>query len=106
MANHTHAVTVARSLDGSARGVGDVILYTRTGCQFCAAAKVLLNARGVAFAEVDVTTDDAARESLFQRSGLATLPQLFIDGELVGGFDEIRALARSGGLRRIAQSEA
>jgi glutaredoxin 3 len=100
MADETQASTAARSLDSSPPSPAAVVLYTRAGCQFCAAAKGLLGARGVVFVEVDLTTDGAAREKLVQRTGLATLPQLFIDGDLVGGFEEIRALHRSGELRR------
>ena len=81
-----------------ALGPSRVVLYTRAGCRFCAAAKALLEQRGIAFEEVDTTDNDVALQRAILETGAATLPQLVVDGKPVGGFDEIRALDRSGEL--------
>ena len=82
------------------------VLYTRAGCQFCAAAKALLAKRGIGFEEIDVTGDAEALERLAERSGLATLPQLFRDGEPLGGFEDIRRLDSSGELQAQIERSA
>jgi glutaredoxin 3 len=83
----------------------DVKLYIQRGCRFCAAAKRLLEARCVQFAEVDVTDDQAARERLVRLGGMATLPQLFVGDRPVGGFDAMQALDRSGRLTQALEAD-
>lgn len=79
--------------------MAEVTIYTTGYCPYCSAAKALLARKGVAFAEIDVTGDDAARESLVERSGgRRTVPQVFIDGQSIGGYDELAALDRGGQL--------
>ena len=76
-----------------------VTIYTTPFCGYCFAAKRLLAAKGVAFEEIDVSADRARRVEMVQRAmGRRTVPQVFIDGEGVGGFDEIDALDRAGKL--------
>jgi glutaredoxin 3 len=82
--------------------VSRVEVYTTPGCSFCVRAKRLLAARGIPFAEIDLAGDDAARAEVVQRSGRRTVPQIFIDGESIGGFEELAALDAAGGLRRLA----
>jgi glutaredoxin 3 len=67
-------------------------------CRFCAAAAALLTRRGIDFDVIDLTDDEPGRRELAVRTGLATLPQFFSDGELVGGFDALLKLDRSGKL--------
>ena len=76
-----------------------VIIYTTPFCGYCSAAKRLLSAKGVAFDEIDVSADPALRSEMVQRAmGRRTVPQIFIDGAGVGGFDDINALDRAGKL--------
>lgn len=76
-----------------------VTIYTTPFCGYCYAAKRLLNAKGVAFEEIDVSADPALRTEMVQRAmGRRTVPQVFIGEEGVGGFDEIAALDRAGKL--------
>lgn len=80
-----------------------VTVYTTDYCAYCARAKTLLSARQIPFAEVDVTGDDARRAWLVEATGRRTVPQVFIDGQPIGGSDELKALDRSGELaRRLA----
>ncbi len=70
-----------------------VEVYTTTYCPFCTRAKNLLKSKGVAFVEIDVTEDDALRAKMVEMSGgRRTVPEIFINGEIVGGYDDLKAL--------------
>lgn len=76
-----------------------VEIYTTAYCGFCHAAKRLLTAKGVSFAEIDVGRDPSRRAEMTQRArGGRTVPQIFIGGEHIGGCDELYALERAGKL--------
>jgi glutaredoxin 3 len=75
-----------------------VVMYTTPFCGYCIVAKRLLSKRGIAFEEVDVAGDDAKRAWLVQVTGRRTVPQIFIRGEPIGGYEELAALDRSGAL--------
>jgi glutaredoxin 3 len=75
-----------------------VRLYTTLICAYCLRAKSLLKERGIAYDEIDVTLDAAARAWLVKETGRRTVPQIFIGDEPIGGFDELRALDRAGEL--------
>jgi glutaredoxin 3 len=79
--------------------VAKVEVYTTTYCPFCVGAKALLDRKGVPFEEIDVTEDPALREKMVKRAGgRRTVPEIFIDGRIIGGYDELRALDASGEL--------
>jgi glutaredoxin 3 len=61
----------------------------------------LLQSKGVAFSEVDVSDDQAKRRWLLDVTRQRTVPQIFINGKPVGGFDELSRLNRSGELDRL-----
>ena len=73
-----------------------VVVYTTDTCPYCFAAKKLLQSKKVAFEEIDVTGDDAMREKLLQMSGQMTVPQIFVDGKSIGGYEELVETYRSG----------
>jgi glutaredoxin 3 len=76
-----------------------VEVYTKFLCPFCTRAKALLNAKGVAFEEIDISTGGPRRSEMIERSGgRQTVPQIFIDGRHVGGCDDLHALERAGKL--------
>ena len=75
-----------------------VTIYTTSYCPYCHAAKDLLESRGVAFEEIDVTGDHAERARLAERTGRRTVPQVFVGGEAIGGYDDLAALERDGRL--------
>jgi glutaredoxin 3 len=75
-----------------------VVIYTTQYCPYCTQAKALLKHKGVAFEEVDVGKDAALRDKMIEESGRRTVPQIFIDGDPIGGFDELRALDEEGKL--------
>lgn len=77
----------------------NVEIYTSPLCGFCHAAKRLLNAKGVAFVEVDIWAEPARKAEMMQRAnGGRTVPQIFIGGTHVGGSDDLHALERAGKL--------
>lgn len=76
-----------------------VEVYSKSWCPFCRMAKRLLEEKGQEFVEFDVELDAGKYDEMLERSqGRWTVPEIFIDGELIGGFDELRALDASGRL--------
>ena len=73
-------------------------MYTTEPCGYCRQAKALLTKRGLVFDEINLAMDAAGRAELVARTGMMTFPQVIIDDELVGGFDELAAAERSGRL--------
>jgi glutaredoxin 3 len=83
-----------------------VEVYTTPFCSFCVQAKRLLEARGIPYEEFDVADDDALRDAIVRRSGRQTVPQIFVDGESIGGFEELAALDARGELAGLVASGA
>lgn len=76
-----------------------VEVYTTEYCPFCVRAKALLKKKGVPFEEIDVTDDAALRQKMVELAGgRRTVPEIFIDGKIVGGYDELKALDDAGQL--------
>lgn len=76
-----------------------VEIYTKMMCPYCTRAKGLLRDKGVDFEEFDITMGGPKRAEMLARSnGGSTVPQIFIDGQHIGGCDDIMALDRRGGL--------
>jgi glutaredoxin 3 len=74
-------------------------IYTQPFCPYCARALSLLRKKGVEFTEIDAQHGSAAREESIKRSGGKTsVPQIFIDGNAIGGSDDLAALERAGKL--------
>jgi glutaredoxin 3 len=83
-----------------------VTIYTTDPCSFCSRVKQLLNARGIAFDEINLAKDPDGRAELLQRTGMMSFPQVIIGGELVGGFQETVAADRSGRLAEMLKAAA
>ncbi|MGZ3619199.1 MAG: glutaredoxin 3 [Candidatus Binataceae bacterium] len=76
-----------------------VEVYTTAYCPYCTRAKSLLKSKGVAFEEIDVSGNSVLREKMIELSGgRRTVPEIFINGKIVGGYDELRALEAEGRL--------
>ena len=83
----------------------DIELYSTAICPYCVAAKNLLKSKGLAWREIRVDQDPAAREAMLTRSGgRRTVPQIFINGVHVGGFDDLAAAEHSGKLARLLEA--
>ena len=73
-------------------------IYTTMWCGYCARAKSLLEKKGAAYEEKDVMEDAAKRAEMRERSRRTTVPQIFINGQHIGGSDELAALEQAGKL--------
>ncbi len=79
--------------------MANVEIYTGMMCGYCVAAKRLLKKKGVEFTEIDVTWKPGKRAEMMERAkGRHSVPQIFIDNELVGGCDDLYALDAAGKL--------
>lgn len=79
-----------------------VEIYTTPICPYCLRAKALLKRKGIAYDEIDVTMVPGARDEMVERSnGRRTVPQIFINGQGIGGSDELHALDYQGALDKL-----
>jgi glutaredoxin 3 len=88
---------------GISPNVKSVKIYTTPYCSYCVRAKRLLERKAIPFEEIDVAGDDEARIALAERTGLRTVPQIFIGEEHVGGSDDLHALEAQGKLDALLQ---
>jgi glutaredoxin 3 len=75
-----------------------ITVYTTAWCPYCSAARALLRGKGVAFDEINVDDQPEQRTVMVTRSGRRTVPQIFIGDRHIGGYDDLAALDRAGGL--------
>ena len=75
-----------------------VVIYTQVFCGYCAAALALLEKKGVEFEKIDVTLKADLRREMMDRSGRQTVPQIFVNEEHIGGYDDMAALEKAGKL--------
>jgi glutaredoxin 3 len=76
-----------------------VEIYMSPFCSYCDQAKALLSKKGVSFTEIDVTSTPGARQEMEARTaGAKTVPQVFIDGRLIGGSDRLAEMEKAGEL--------
>jgi glutaredoxin 3 len=78
--------------------MADVRIFTTPICPYCVQAKRLLDHKQITYVEVDVSGDYALLEEMIAASGRRTVPQIFIGGRSIGGYEDLRALDRSGEL--------
>lgn len=83
-----------------------VQLYTAPFCADCERARALLERAGIAFEEIDLSRELERCCQLEALTGGRSGPWLLLDGRPIGGFDELAALERNGGLRRLARAES
>lgn len=81
-----------------------VVLYTKNNCSYCVLAKELLNQRKITFQEIRIDLDDSKREEMIKLSNRRTVPQIFINGQSIGGYDDLAALAKSGKLEALVKT--
>lgn len=81
-----------------------VIVYTTDHCPYCRLAKDLLKNRNIAFEEVRIDLDESKREEMMRLSNRRTVPQIFINDQPIGGYDDLAALAKSGKLDGLLNS--
>jgi glutaredoxin 3 len=81
--------------------MAEVVIYTRGYCHYCDSAKKLLDSKGVEYSEVSLDEDPEKLKEMIERSNRRTVPQIFIDGKSIGGFDDLNALERAGELDKL-----
>lgn len=80
-------------------------IYGTEFCAYCSAARMLLKKKGLAYNDISVSRDADARRAMEQKSGRRSVPQIFIDGRAIGGFDELCAMDEAGELDRLLADE-
>ena len=80
----------------------NIEIYTGPLCAFCDRAKALLNKKGVSFKEIDLASDASKMEEMIKKTnGMRTVPQIFIDGQHIGGSDKLQDLENDGKLNSL-----
>ncbi len=85
--------------------MANIEIYTKSWCPYCEGAKSFLQQKGLPYVEFDVTSDPALEAEMRHRSNRRSVPQIFVDGHLLGGFDDLRAAERDGGLETLLNAE-
>jgi glutaredoxin 3 len=80
-------------------------MYGTPFCSYCGAAKMLLTKKNVDYEFILLSEEPGLREEIERRTGRRTVPQIFINDESIGGFDELYALERNGGLDELLAGE-
>lgn len=78
--------------------MAEITIYSKEWCPYCAKARALLRSKGLAFTDVDITHDEALQRQMVERSQRRSVPQLFIDGESIGGYDDLALMNATGRL--------
>ena len=87
--------------EGSASAAPVTVFSTAT-CGWCRRAEELLSRHGIPFETIDVTGDRQARAALLERANWRTVPVIFVEGRPIGGYQELAALVKAGGLAHLA----
>ena len=83
-----------------------VVIYTGPMCNFCSAAKHLLNKKKVSYTEFDIAVDPSKRQEMQEKTnGARTIPQIFIGDHYIGGNDKLQEANRNGELDKILKGE-
>ena len=75
-------------------------IYTQNGCNFCLAAKMLLDNHGYSYKEINISEDETAK-SFLRGNGYKTVPQIFINSKHIGGYDELNNIINANKLNEF-----
>jgi glutaredoxin 3 len=78
-----------------------VIMYSKDPCPYCVNAKRFFTNRGIAFEEIDLTGQQAEIDRIKRETGWQTVPIILINGELIGGYNDLKALDEEGKLEAL-----
>ncbi len=84
----------------------EVVMYRTRFCPYCTRAAALLHRKGAEVREIDVSNDPEMRSMLLAQTGSNTVPQIFINGVSVGGFDDISLLDQRAQLDALLREPA
>ena len=80
----------------------NITVYSGPFCNFCEAAKRLLERNNLTFKEIDISKEDGLRDEMIKKAnGMRTIPQIFFDDHHVGGYVELRELEKKGELLNL-----
>jgi glutaredoxin 3 len=92
----------ASTADASAGATGpEIVIYSSAICPYCVAAKNFLRSKGRVWREVRIDLDPAERQQMMDRTRRTSVPQIFVGDTHVGGYDDMIALHRAGGLEPL-----
>lgn len=86
--------------------MSDILIYSTGMCPYCVAAKNYLTSKNIPYREARVDRDPVLREEMLARARRTSVPQIFVGDRHVGGYDELVALDRAGGLRPLLEEGA
>lgn len=81
--------------------MAEVIMYSTTYCPYCMRARQLLESKGVSYTDIRIDEEPAKRDEMIAKSGRHTVPQIFINGQPIGGCDDMYALEHQGRLDEL-----
>ena len=81
----------------------EIVIYTKDPCPYCVRAINLLNEKKIAFKEIDLTDKFDEIERIKQETGWRTVPIILINGRLIGGYDDLKALDDEGKLDELVK---
>lgn len=86
--------------------MSDVLVYSTAICPYCVAAKNFLTKKGYTYREVRIDLDAAARSEMMAKAKRTSVPQIFVGETHVGGYDDLVALDRAGGLAPLLEPKS
>lgn len=81
----------------------DIVIYSTAICPYCIAAKNFLKSRGLAYRELRIDLDLDARRDMLEKAKRTSVPQIFVNGTHIGGFDDMVALDRAGNFNPLLE---
>ncbi|OGT42574.1 MAG: glutaredoxin 3 [Gammaproteobacteria bacterium RIFCSPHIGHO2_12_FULL_37_34] len=82
-----------------------ITIYTKENCPYCRMAKELFAARHLTFEEIRIDLDEAKREEMIRLSNRRTVPQIFINSQSIGGYDDLTSLVKTGKLDAMLKNQ-
>jgi glutaredoxin 3 len=83
--------------------MADILMYSSAICPYCLAAKNFLKSKGLGYREVRIDLDAAARKEMMDKAKRTSVPQIFVNGAHIGGFDEMVAMDRAGNFAALLE---
>ena len=83
----------------------EIIIYSKASCPYCELTKNLFEQKHVSFQEIRIDLNEKERDIMIERSGKRTVPQIFINGKSIGGYDDLANLEKSGKLDALLHSD-
>jgi glutaredoxin 3 len=84
--------------------MADILIYSSAICPYCLAAKNFLKSKGLDYREIRIDLDASARKEMLEKSKRMSVPQIFVNGTHIGGFDDMVALDRAGNFNPLLES--